>query len=393
MRYRVVNLGNPKPALGQMLPSVTVPAGGAGFAPSRCEQIPENRLLDRYNCEMEEFRKKFQPPQYSTPELPLPSPQPSGADLERYEDYCRHLISVWNTGRSGTSDQMDAEKLMKQLIGSFPPDQQATVLEYMKRNCLGLKFWAAFDADFPNILRPLPAPTPAPTPTPTPPPYGEGERPTVATPGVPRREPVPVPTPSPSPMRPGWSPATAQPLSYEAGQELMAQQYQMTPTRARMEWNPQTRQVEFVCPPGMTRDPATGTCIPERPPVPTPSGHRTLTMIPPAMAPSIATPGGGGGGMQMTTPFAGGMPGAPGMPPGVATEGAGSNQCPPGQFWDGRQCRGSIAPGAAGLISTAGAFGGGGGGGGGSMPYSPSGLTMKGTVPLVRGLGTRALGW
>lgn len=35
---------------------------------------------------------------------------------------------------------------------------------------------------------------------------------------------------------------------------------------------------------------------------------------------------------------------APSEPAPVATQGAGSNQCPQGQFWDGVQCRGSIGP-------------------------------------------------
>lgn len=33
---------------------------------------------------------------------------------------------------------------------------------------------------------------------------------------------------------------------------------------------------------------------------------------------------------------------APSEPAPVATEGAGSNRCPPGQFWDGNKCRGSV---------------------------------------------------
>lgn len=72
MRYRVVNLSG-RPALGQ----------------SRCDQIPAQYLLDRYNCELEEFKRKIQPPGYSQPgpnitNEPPPSttPPPSGGARE-----------------------------------------------------------------------------------------------------------------------------------------------------------------------------------------------------------------------------------------------------------------------------------------------------------------------
>lgn len=60
--------------------------------------------------------------------------------------------------------------------------------------------------------------------------------------------------------------------------------------------------------------------------------------------------------------------------PDVAT-----TMCPQGQFWDGQRCRGSV--------SSFGAFGG--------LALQPGGgattFTM-GSIPLVRGIGTRALG-
>jgi hypothetical protein len=99
-------------------------------------------------------------------------------------------------------------------------------------------------------------------------------------------------------------------------------------------------------------------------PIPTQGGGGVSTQTAAGGMPSyppIATPGGGGGGAPM-----------------VATQGGGAGQCPPGQFWDGRQCRGSIAPGAAGLISAAGGLG---PSGPGAAPYSP--------VQLKMGMGMR----
>ena len=61
-RYPVVNLG-------QILPSIDAGEGAAGFFPTKCEQIPENRLLDRYNCERKEFERRYRPapPIYAEP--------------------------------------------------------------------------------------------------------------------------------------------------------------------------------------------------------------------------------------------------------------------------------------------------------------------------------------
>lgn len=54
--------------------------------------------------------------------------------------------------------------------------------------------------------------------------------------------------------------------------------------------------------------------------------------------------------------------------------------CPPGQFWDGRQCRGSIAPGAEGLISAAA------GGAGGMTAMGPGGIsTSRGVTSAMSG--------
>lgn len=101
-------------------------------------------------------------------------------------------------------------------------------------------------------------------------------------------------------------------------------------------------------------------------------------------------------------PGAGIIIGPPGMPPpeepqppppmptgGGITQRAPveSTMCPPGQFWDGRQCRGSVAYGSGGLISAAGVFG-----GGFSQMTTPFAMSGR-TVPLVRGIGTRVFGY
>lgn len=88
---------------------------------------------------------------------------------------------------------------------------------------------------------------------------------------------------------------------------------------------------------------------------PAPSAPETTTAMAP---PPVATPSGGGGG---------------------------AGQCPPGQFWDGRQCRGSVSmpaggvPGGAPGTPTGGAPSGG---------YSPAGLTEPGLTEAVGALFT-----
>jgi hypothetical protein len=87
----------------------------------------------------------------------------------------------------------------------------------------------------------------------------------------------------------------------------------------------------------------------------------------------------------------------PPTPPPVATGGPGS--CGPGQFWDGTRCRGSVAS----LPSLPGGLGPSGGAalppGGLELPpgltEGVSGISMGSRIPLVRGIGTRALrgGW
>jgi hypothetical protein len=54
----------------------------------------------------------------------------------------------------------------------------------------------------------------------------------------------------------------------------------------------------------------------------------------------------------------------------------GMGNCPPGQFWDGRQCRGSIGPmpGGYGTVAT--------GGGGGAPTFNMGGFLRQ--VPLVK---------
>ncbi|MCI0564393.1 MAG: hypothetical protein MN733_38465 [Nitrososphaera sp.] len=87
-------------------------------------------------------------------------------------------------------------------------------------------------------------------------------------------------------------------------------------------------------------------------------------ITPPAVEPAaeyqpVETPGAAPRRPYEITPTGGG-----GIPiPGTERAPVASTMCPPGQFWDGRQCRGSIAPGAAGLISAAGGL-------------APSGVTM-----------------
>ncbi len=87
----------------------------------------------------------------------------------------------------------------------------------------------------------------------------------------------------------------------------------------------------------------------------------------------------------------------PPTPPPVATGGPGS--CGPGQFWDGTRCRGSVAsiPSLPGGLAPS---------GGAALPpgglelppgltEGVSGISMGSRIPLVRGIGTRALrgGW
>jgi hypothetical protein len=102
----------------------------------------------------------------------------------------------------------------------------------------------------------------------------------------------------------------------------------------------------------------------ERAFVQTPSALRPMPLVSAATQPMETMPTAG-----LTAPRPQAAP--------VATGGPG--QCPPGQFWDGRKCRGAVDVSAAGLISAAGGLGPGGG-----VPASA--IALKG-YPVVNMAG------
>lgn len=193
-------------------------------------------------------------------------------------------------------------------------------------------------------------PPPPPVPTPTPNPYIMKPQPEpVATPSpirlnvpvptpVPTLTPTPVPTPSGAP--PGFAvppPQVTMPSGLRPWVDTSGQRYYPITDIQEAARNMPTLTVPQ--PPGM------------------PYNWRTS---PPPVRPPVATE-------------------SPSIPRGILTPpqptSQGPGNCPPGQFWDGRQCRGAIAniPGLPGLINA--------GGGGGAVAF-----------PTMGGLGRAFMG-
>jgi len=327
MRYRVVNLSG-RPALGQ----------------SRCDQIPAQYLSDRYNCELDEFKRKIQAPGYSQPgpniQANPPEPVTTGGARE------------------------------------FPPSPAPTGPAPVATGG-----WS------PGTMGPITTEPQPPVPNPN-----------EVTVIVPRTEPEEPPGPEVNPpltfMGPrGGTEPPPPPTEGPVGMCFKCGNTYKILTAAQST--------------GCAYEPDTDKC---RPPVQTPSGGRESTItvcrqcpdgsfkqmndmdaaaagcteVPysqqskcyppvattPTMTPSIdrfipgptTTPE-----TTSTTATQGTRPTGMACPPGqnllpdgsCGTPTGGPSSCGPGQFWDGRQCRGSVAPGFGGYGGVA--FGGGGG--------------------------------
>jgi hypothetical protein len=99
MRYPIMNLG-------QIAPSITTPP--VGYEPSEyekalqaCDQIPENRLVDRYNCQTQAFRKRLETPfptlrqpNQTSPSAPATAPGTTGEEAPPTEQPGEVTVAV-----------------------------------------------------------------------------------------------------------------------------------------------------------------------------------------------------------------------------------------------------------------------------------------------------------
>jgi hypothetical protein len=397
MRYPVMNLG-------QVRPSITTTGGSFPPLRSPCDDIPANRLLDRYNCENEEFRRKFQPPPYSTPgpniihEPPVTTEEPS-----RVREFPPRP-PPWTPTGGRPPITVGPPILPPQppgvATGSFggapytgpvPPPPPGPPPVYPPV--------ATVDRYGRRIPPPPPwTPTPSGGPIsikepfrPPPPPILPPQPPSVATGaygGAPHTGPVPPPPPGAPPVYPPVATPGA-----GAGYEIYgARCYRCPDGSYRMLSSFDARQpMNSGCRPTLPEDcqpkPTPTPSLPAAmwpPPGPTPPPVATGGFVQPIssqpVAPSVPTPGGGGPGSTGMVPTPGGGGYYGGGAPMVATQGGGGGQCPPGQFWDGSHCRGSIDLTRAGLISAAGALGPSGAGAAGAIAFPG----MSGMLPQVR---------
>lgn len=98
---------------------ITPTPGGGSFAPSKCEQI--TGLLDRYNCEREEIRRRLQPPVSTHGVAPRPERTPSASEPTlspgQYEKLCE-LVEVAMSGSE--RDANDAAETIRKWMASLP---------------------------------------------------------------------------------------------------------------------------------------------------------------------------------------------------------------------------------------------------------------------------------
>jgi hypothetical protein len=329
-RYPVVNLGGRGPFMGV---PVTYPFGPFGGGVTGGQEPPEG-TLEYYQGEIR--RGESLAPLYR---------QFCKEANERSKDYGKKAADAHNKARAAEAQknygELDHQSGRAKIFGDLSvevkkdADQDCAYADKLEAAAAeALQFLETSEVQPPSAYPPTPTLGPARPPVPTPGGYGRSDveqKLIIDTGPEPVRPPVPT-----GEYRPRY------PVTYP--------------------WPVETPQE------------------PVRPPVPTPGRPPSREGIEPSpfaylpppkpMPPTpIATPGGMAPPPLPTEPppteTAG--PQLPKEPPPVA-----STMCPPGQFWDGRQCRGSIAPGAAGLISAAG------------------GLTAGGmTSPVAYGMGWR----
>lgn len=403
MRYPVMNLGRPAP-----------PVPNLGQA-SRCDQI--TGLLERYNCQWQEWRQKFQPPPvvYNMPFQPPSNPAqpvPPGTTSNPPLVFGTEFRPPWEPTPSGGP------------IVVQPPPIETTGF---------------------RVVYPPPPPPPGPILPPPPP--------NVVTGGLPNRPEQPPPLPPPPPGAPPVYPPVATPGGggprenmytdcYDCGGEgyvkLTWFDAQRRPGCRRVasdKCNPPAPPIEgepTVMPPEAQppvpsydpfQRPRPTSYVPPAPPpyyqpIPTGTGMPTMPALPgggpiPATpsVPTMQTPATTGlaplpsvpmaptGGASVVpapveTPSAPARAGAfPGVQEatqnpyswnraaGLPTPGAGGvPSCPQGQFWDGTQCRGAVG--------NMPSIPGGGEGGGVAAPMDlpmPQGMTAGSTLMGFRG--------
>lgn len=288
------------------------------------------------------------PPRPPIPEAPPPKPDPSPgmSDAEKSElsdaapgavkaldDLCFYLRGYTNA--KTIKDVYDWYDIIEAKLDQFK-DVEEVLWKYLFKYCpdamTGLKAIYLARKRRGKMKEPLKQPTPPAVPTPS------GRR-------------FPVPTPGPRPVRPPVPTPRATPTTIPTTMGPRMPRYTdvATPSVPRYSEDLE-RQLESYW--NKVRD-FYGRGATPAPPVATP-GTTTPTPRPPA-------PGGG-------TP----VPGTP-----VATR----PTCPPGQFWDGRQCRGSVGP-IPGIVSAA-------AGAGGMTATGPGGMSTSGGVTSVMGAPPR----
>lgn len=248
MRYPVWNLGQ--------LPFTNIgPTPSSYTLLSECEQIPKDRLLDRYNCEQAEFRRKFEPRPSSHGTAPplstrgnRPVSEPAAPSTVRtvtpisnsdYWRFCK-LVQTFDASPPNSDARQAAIDEFNGFLKTFRWDYRQIIIDYVQESCPSPDFYYNLVSLAPSVRRTAP--------------YVSPGRP-VAT------------------GEPGWVHQPAR--TYQPASEM------------------------------------------------TPSIAPKITTVPMTIPAPVTQP-------TTTTSM---------VAPGVATQGAGSNQCPEDMWWDGLKCR------------------------------------------------------